>query len=234
MHKYFALIPAAGAGSRMQGGLPKQYRSLLGKPMLYYSAKRLCECPEISRVFVVLAPDDPFYAQYDLTSLGKKLSILFCGGDTRAASVSNGLCAMREDVEDNDWILVHDAARPCLGEIELNRLISELKDDTVGGLLAIPVTDTLKRADNEPRVIQTERRENLWRAQTPQMFRYTTLCKALNSISDSVATDEARAIEHLGLHPKLILGNSQNIKVTYAQDIAFAEMILTTMDKKCE
>jgi 2-C-methyl-D-erythritol 4-phosphate cytidylyltransferase len=232
MTKYFALIPAAGAGSRMQAGLPKQYRSLLGKPTLYYAAKRLCACPEIERVFVVLAPDDPFFIQHDWTSVGDKLNPIYCGGDTRAASVGNGLAAMVDDVMPNDWVLVHDAARPCLGEIELNRLISELKDDPVGGLLAIPVTDTLKRADAETRVIQTERRENLWRAQTPQMFRYQTLCDALDAISDNIATDEARAIENLGLHPKLVLGNSQNIKVTYSQDIAFAEMILTTMEKQ--
>lgn len=231
MAKTFALIPAAGTGSRMQGDLPKQYLPVLGRPMLYYSIKRLCESREIDRVYVVLAPDDSIFSQHEWREFGEKLAPLFCGGDTRAASVANGLAVMQPEVNPRDWVLVHDAARPCLEEADLNRLLSELSDDDVGGLLAIPVTDTLKRANSEPRVIQTERRENLWRAQTPQMFRYNTLEEALASISGGIATDEARAIENLGLRPKLVLGNNQNIKVTYPQDVKFAEVILKAMEK---
>ena len=139
----------------------------------------------------------------------------------------NGLKAAREAslFEDADWILVHDAARPCLGKVKLDKLMDELADDEVGGLLAVPVADTLKRSDANSRVERTESRENLWQAQTPQMFRFKLLMEALSMIGGATMTDDAGAIEALGLHPKLVLGDARNLKVTYPQDLALAELI---------
>ncbi len=174
MSKFFALIPAAGSGSRMGNELPKQYLSLANKPMIYHALKTLCQTPKIARVFVVLAPSDHDWHQYDWSEFAEKLIVLNCGGATRAESVLNGLVAAQNEciVDTNDWILVHDAARPCLSSSKLEKLIHELADDEVGGLLATPVADTLKRSNTYTRIQQTEPRENLWQAQTPQMFRY--------------------------------------------------------------
>jgi 2-C-methyl-D-erythritol 4-phosphate cytidylyltransferase len=226
MPRFFALIPAAGSGSRMANELPKQYLELSGRPLLYHSVERLCGHPQIQQVFVVLAQGDPHFARFDWQPFASKLKLLHCGGDTRAASVFNGLLAARDTIAASDWVLVHDAARPCLGTAELDRLIRELGDDATGGLLAVPVTDTLKRANRENQVMQTESRENLWQAQTPQMFRYRLLIEALRATDHTLATDEASAVEKLGLKPKLVMGDTRNLKVTYPQDLALAELIL--------
>ena len=224
--RYFALIPAAGSGSRMGSELPKQYLELAGAPMLQHAIKALCAHPKIEQVFVVLAADDAYFARYDWTPFDAKLRRLYCGGATRAASVLNGLHAIAPIVQPEDWILVHDAARPCLTQAHLNALIEELDDDEVGGLLAVPVADTLKRADAAARVIATAPRENLWQAQTPQMFRHGLLLRALEELGTDTPTDEARAVEHLGLTPKLVACDASNLKVTYAQDLKLAELIL--------
>ena len=224
--RYFALIPAAGSGSRMGSELPKQYLELAGAPMLQHAIKALCAHPKIEQVFVVLAADDAYFARYDWTPFDAKLRRLYCGGATRAASVLNGLHAIAPIVQPEDWILVHDAARPCLTQAHLNALIEELDDDEVGGLLAVPVADTLKRADAAARVIATAPRENLWQAQTPQMFRHGLLLRALEELGTDTPTDEARAVEHLGLKPKLVACDASNLKVTYAQDLKLAELIL--------
>ena len=229
MAKYHALIPAAGTGSRMGGGLPKQYLEIAGRPLLYHAARRLAAHPRIERVFVVLAPDDDRFARFDWDRCGGKLEPLYCGGETRAASVFNGLLAVNDALDAADWVLVHDAARPCLGAAELERLIGEIGDDATGGLLAIPLADTLKRASCEGRVLRTEPRENLWRAQTPQMFRYRLLVEALRASAPTAVTDEANAIEELGLHPRLVMGDARNLKVTYPQDLALAELVLKSM-----
>ncbi len=226
MPDYFALIPAAGIGTRIAADMPKQYLPLLGKPMLYHSISRLCQHPAIRRCYVVLAPDDELFARHDWSEFGGKLAPMFCGAPTRAGSVLNGLLAASHEIGANDWVLVHDGARPCLGADQLDKLMNELAADKIGGLLATPVSDTVKRADTEARVLQTERRENLWLAQTPQMFRFKLLLEALQSVNETVATDEARAIESLGFSPKLVGGESLNLKVTYAQDLALAELIL--------
>ena len=226
MSKFFALIPAAGSGSRMGDELPKQYLPLDNKPMIYYALKILCKTPQISRVFVVLAPYDHYWAQYDWSEFSEKLVVLNCGGATRAESVVNGLAASQHEctVDPNDWILVHDAARPCLSLSQLEKLINALENDEVGGLLAIPVADTLKRSDTEARVQHTESRENLWQAQTPQMFRYDLLTRALENTTK--ITDDASAIEALGYQPKLVHSDATNFKVTYPEDLALAELIL--------
>ena len=224
MPRHYAIVPAAGSGSRFGSEKPKQYLDLLGRPLIYHTLAALTACPDIERVWVVLAPDDPWWPQYDWSGLGAKLETVRCGGATRAESVTNGLQAAAMVAADDDWILVHDAARPCLSAAMLDSLISELADDPVGGILAVPVADTLKRADADQRVAATEPREGLWQAQTPQMFRYGQLQKSLkNEIS---VTDEAGAIEAAGLKPKLVRGDSTNLKVTWPADLALAAMIL--------
>jgi len=222
MTEYFALVPAAGSGSRMGGELPKQYLPLAGQPMIYHALATFCACAEICTVFVVLSPDDTQFHQYDWSDFGDKLQPLYCGGATRAESVMNGL--MAAELEPDEWVLVHDAARPCLTQAQLAHLIAESCEDPVGGILAVPVADTLKRADAAQRVAHTENREGLWQAQTPQMFRTGLLLQAL--LAAPKVTDEASAVEALGLHPKLVASETTNFKVTYPQDIKLAELLL--------
>lgn len=219
---FYALVPAAGFGARMGQELPKQYMALAGKPMIYHALATLCAHPEITTVFVVLAPNDEQWKTFDWSKFGDKLQPLYCGGQTRAESVLNGLLA--SELELDDWVLVHDAARPCLSTQQLSKLLDELRDDDVGGLLAVPVADTLKRADAKQRVDCTESRVGLWQAQTPQMFRNGLLVKALETAP--VVTDEASAVEALGLFPKLVSSDSTNFKVTYPQDMQLAELLL--------
>ena len=223
MSEFFALVPAAGSGVRMGGELPKQYLPLAGKPMIFHALEILCANTDINTVFVVLEPGDAHWHRFDWSHLGDKLQPLFCGGSTRAESVLNGL--MAAELEPDDWVLVHDAARPCLSQTQLVRLIAELCNDEVGGLLAVPVADTLKRADAGQRIAYTENRDGLWQAQTPQMFRTGLLLRALRATPN--VTDDASAVEALGLKPKLVASESTNFKVTYPQDIRLAEFLLT-------
>ncbi len=228
--RYFALVPAAGSGSRMGAvsgrSLPKQYLPLAGRPMIWHALSTLCSAPAISRVFVVLAPDDADWPEETMAALGDKLEVLRCGGETRALSVANGLRAMSGEVDGiaDDWVLVHDAARPCLTVAMIDRLIAEVGDDDAGGLLAVPVADTLKRGDEHGRAQQTVPREGLWQAQTPQMFRHRLLRDALDFAPR--VTDEASAIEALGLSPRLVTADISNLKVTYPLDLQLAEWIL--------
>ena len=212
----------------MGNELPKQYLSLNNRPMIYHAINTLYQNQLIAGVFVVLAPNDDEWFKYDWSEFSEKLIVLSCGGLTRADSVLNGLTAAKQKnlVDTNDWILVHDAARPCLTSIQLDQLINELSIDEVGGLLAVPVADTLKRSNTKNRVAHTESRENLWQAQTPQMFRYDLLTHALRSATSINVTDDASAVEALGFHPKLVLGDAYNFKVTYPQDLALAELII--------
>ncbi len=202
--------------------VPKQYLPLAGQPMIYHALNVLCSSPQITAVFVVLAPDDKWFNQYDWSAFGDRLQPLFCGGATRAESVANGLLV--SELELDDWVLVHDAARPCLTQAHVARLIGELSNDPVGGILAVPVADTLKRADHTTRIIRTESREQLWQAQTPQMFRAGLLAHALRNCLH--VTDDASAIEALGLQPRLVMGEPANLKVTYTQDLLLAELLL--------
>ena len=224
MPRHFAIVPAAGSGSRFGAEKPKQYLDLLGRPLIFHTLKALTACPDIERVWVVLAPDDPWWPRTDWSELGAKLETVRCGGATRAESVSNGLQAAAMVAADDDWVLVHDAARPCLSPAMLDALFADLANDPVGGILAVPVADSLKRADAEQRVAVTEPRDGLWQAQTPQMFRYGLLCDALQKCRD--VTDEAGAVEALGLRPKLVRGDATNLKVTYPADLPLAAMIL--------
>ncbi|MFZ2540990.1 MAG: 2-C-methyl-D-erythritol 4-phosphate cytidylyltransferase [Gallionella sp.] len=224
MSEFHALVPAAGFGVRMGHELPKQYLPLAGQPMIAHALNTLCASTEIATVFVVLAPDDTLFHRYDWTHLGDKLQPLFCGGELRAETVLNGLLA--SEIELDDWVLVHDAARPCLTHAHLAKLIAAVRDDAVGGILAVPVADTLKRgvSDGDDRILCTESREHLWQAQTPQMFRAGLLVQALQQNMNF--TDEASAVEALGLQPKLVACESSNLKVTYPQDLLLAELLL--------
>ncbi len=229
MSKIFALVPAAGSGARMGAALPKQYLALAGRPLLYHTLRQLCACAEIERVFVVLAAGDAFYARQDWQPFAARIEPLFCGGAARAASVFNGLLAVRDLLAADDWVLVHDAVRPCLPADALARLIGTLREDAVGGLLALPVVDTIKRADAEGFVLQTESRESLWQAQTPQMFRYRLLLEALRAVDPATTTDEASAVERLGRRPRLVAGDTRNLKVTYPHDLDLAALILQSL-----
>jgi 2-C-methyl-D-erythritol 4-phosphate cytidylyltransferase len=227
MTEFHALVPAAGSGARMGQELPKQYLPLAGQPMIAHALNTLCASPDISTVFVVLAPGDELFHRYDWSHFGDKLQTLYCGGELRSDTVRNGLIA--SELEPDDWVLVHDAARPCLTQAHLARLIADLRDDEVGGILAIPAADTLKRADEHQRILRTENREHLWQAQTPQMFRVGLLTQALQQVGSF--TDEASAVEALGLQPKLVTGDTRNFKVTYPQDMLLAELLLTQQGK---
>jgi 2-C-methyl-D-erythritol 4-phosphate cytidylyltransferase len=224
----FALIPAAGRGSRIDGAQPKQYLALAGKPMLWHAIASVCRAP-VDMVFAVLAPGDDAFKRHDWSAFAGRLEPLYCGGETRRDSVYNGLVAAMAAVDADDWVLVHDAARPCLPAADLARLHEECRDDAIGGILALPVADTVKRAGKDEagalRVTGTEDRAQLWLAQTPQMFRAGLLADALRKARGTV-TDEAAAIEQLGLRPRLVAGSRENLKVTYPEDVAMAAAIL--------
>ena len=227
--RHIALVPAAGSGSRMNSERPKQYLELLGRPLIRHSLEVLCASPGIDRVFVVLSVGDQEWDRHDWSDLEPKLGRLFCGGASRADSVLNGLRAISDQVAASDWILVHDAARPCLAPWHVDALLRELGQDQVGGLLAVPVADTLKRDDGHGHALQTVSREGLWQAQTPQMFRYMMLRRALERARG--VTDEASAIEAAGLRPRLVAGDATNLKVTYPLDLHVAEWILQNRNR---
>ncbi|MBK8740670.1 MAG: 2-C-methyl-D-erythritol 4-phosphate cytidylyltransferase [Betaproteobacteria bacterium] len=222
--RYFGLIPAGGRGSRFGGELPKQYQALHGRAILAYAIDALAVHTPLARVYVVHAEDDKRCVQ--VTGTGYRVTTMPCGGATRAASVRNGLASLRGELTDEDWVLVHDAVRPCLPKDALRRLLQEGGEDPVGGLLAIPVADTLKREDKNGRVAATEPRAGLWQAQTPQMFRYGVLWEAYQTFGGLDATDEAEAVEKIGKQPRLVLGSSANFKITFPADLLIAEAIL--------
>lgn len=231
---FHALIPAAGSGTRLAADRPKQYLPLAGRPMLWHSVKAVCR-PPIEMVFVVLSPGDTEFASHDWAAFGARLEPLYCGGETRRDSVYNGLVAAMAAIDADDWILVHDAARPCLPAPDLESLVAEVREDEVGGLLALPAADTIKKAAKDEagamRIAGTEDRAQLWLAQTPQMFRCGLLAQALRDARRAV-TDEAGAVEQLGLRPRLVAGSRENIKVTYPEDVGIAEAILARREEK--
>ncbi len=224
--RFFGLIPAAGAGARMGAECPKQYVPLAGKLMLMHVLDTFAFSSKIAHTFVVVSAEDGYIeeALSGAKHLDDRVTVIFEGGASRHQSVLNGLLAMRQQVGDGDWVLVHDAARPGLTSGLIDRLIDAVQSDEVGGLLALPVVDTLKRGDTEGRVEATVARDGLWAAQTPQMFRYALLRRALEQARE--VTDEASAIEALGLRPKLVEGSPRNFKVTLPHDVALAELHL--------
>lgn len=220
--RYFALIPAAGIGARIGADVPKQYLPLAGRPMLRHAAEAFLTSRKIAHLFIVVSADDGWVdGVFPPGTAG--VTLLRCGGATRRDSVLNGLQAIKEQVGADDWVLVHDAARPGITPQLIERLIAEVGDDSVGGLLALPVVDTVKRVAAGR--MTTVPRDGLWLAQTPQMFRHARLLRALLTNAD--VTDEASAIEALGLSPKLVEGHPRNRKVTVAADIALVELFLS-------
>jgi 2-C-methyl-D-erythritol 4-phosphate cytidylyltransferase len=191
--------------------------------MLWHAVRAVC-VPQVESIFVVLAPGDSEFARHDWSAFDGRLEPLYCGGEARRDSVYNGLVAAMGTVEADDWMLVHDAARPCLPRKDLENLMRETGNDEVGGILALPVAETVKRASKD-RIESTEDRASLWLAQTPQMFRAGLLAEALKR-AKGAPTDEASAVEQMGLKPRLVTGSRENLKVTWAGDLAIAESIL--------
>lgn len=223
---HWCVIPAAGAGRRAGGEQPKQYQDLAGRPMLLWTLEALAGHPAVAGLMVVLAPGDPFWSGMS-ECLGKPV-LATHGGAERAHSVLNGLRALPAAVAPRDWVLVHDAARPCLRRDDLSRLLELGTRHPVGALLAQPMSDTVKRADALDEVEATLARGNLWRAQTPQLFRRGELMAALDAMLSmgSLPTDESNALEVLGKKPLLVEGSVENLKVTSAIDRVLATAIL--------
>jgi len=218
--RYHAVVPAAGGGTRLGAEVPKQYLDLGGETMLHRTIEALLAESRLQSVVVVVSPDDerrPVAGRFDA-----RVRFAAVGGTTRADSVAAGIEQL--DADADDWVLVHDAARPGLSATALARLIDEVGDDAVGGLLALPIADTVKRCDDEGRVCATVDRERLWAAQTPQMFRVGVLRQALCGERLGI-TDEASAVERLGLRPLLVRGEPTNFKVTLAEDLAMASAL---------
>ncbi len=219
----WALIPCAGTGSRSGAAGPKQYQILAGQPMVLHTLQAFAEVARVDQTLVVVSPDDSFFQTPQ--AVNASFLIAACGGSTRAASVFNGLNALlAEGAVAHDWVLVHDAARCLITPAQINQLLDACLRDEVGGLLALPLPDTLKAAQ-AGRVSATLPRADKWLAQTPQMFRIGSLLEALELAGDAI-TDESSAIEAMGLNPKLVAGSAQNFKVTYPEDFELAQAVL--------
>jgi 2-C-methyl-D-erythritol 4-phosphate cytidylyltransferase len=228
MTRRWIVVAAAGGGARF--GAAKQYADFDGKPLLARTLERLARI-DAEAIIVALAADDEQFGR----AIGERAGVeaIACGGATRAVTIRNALRALSSRCRDDDWILVHDAARPCVPAEALARLVDETGDDPVGGLLALPLGDTLKRAQPQAqpaRVLRTEPRAGLWLAQTPQMFRYRVLCDAYAIEASRDCTDDAQAVEALAAAgacamPRLVAGSPQNVKVTYREDLALAAAI---------
>ncbi|GAB4305500.1 MAG: 2-C-methyl-D-erythritol 4-phosphate cytidylyltransferase [Methylophaga sp.] len=222
----WAVVPAAGIGSRMQADRPKQYLLLNDKPLLQHTLERLASHPRINGIVVALAEQDPWWAGLDL-QLDCEL-LIADGGRERADSVLNAVDKLAGHISGDPWLLVHDAARPCLRHSDIDRMLEQLQAHEVGGILGIPITETVKRVDEQQRIVETVDRRGIWRAATPQMFRLQLLKQALKAAAEqgTPVTDEASAIELAGLRPMMVEGHQDNIKVTLPQDLALARLYL--------
>jgi len=222
----WAIVPAAGVGRRMGGGLPKQFLTLGGHTVLEHSLEALWQAINLKGV-VLVSDGHPALASIQ-TRFSQRRLLRAPGGQQRCHSVVNGLAALQQKARAEDWVLVHDAARPCVRQQDLLQLQQAVKDRAVGGLLGFPVHDTMKRADREGVVQATVDRRGLWHACTPQMFRYGLLCEALQKALDDgyEVTDEASAMEHAGHRPLMVESHTDNIKITRAADLPLAEFIL--------
>lgn len=242
--RLFALIPCAGSGSRAGTSIPKQYQPLAGRAMIWHTLSAFLACPDISRILLVLAPQDNWFAEHAPPYARDMHPVMHAqvGGNSRAESVRNGLLHLQaHGAQAHDWVLVHDAARCLVTPQQIMRLIAACRNDRVGGLLALPLPDTLKAQAaqppqqdgsahlDDPRVATTIARSDKWLAQTPQMFRLSVLLQALESglqHAPEQITDESSAVERLGLQPRLVCGSAQNFKITYPEDFALAEAVL--------
>ncbi len=224
--RYWAIVPAAGIGKRVGGDLPKQYLPLAGRSVIEHTLYRLSLQPRLTEIVVVLSKDDSSWRKLHLDWISKPVRTVIGGGE-RCHSVLNGLKSISDSAADNDWVLVHDAARPCLRPCDIENLILECQDDA-GGLLGVPVKDTMKQVDAMQRITSTLPRDHLWHALTPQMFRYKDLVLALSKLLDknTIVTDEAMAMELAGHQAKMVFGYADNIKITYPEDLVLAEFYL--------
>jgi len=224
--KFWAIIPAAGVGSRMQSDCPKQYLTINNKTVVEHTLDCFLNNPLIESTCIAIGDHDEYWQSLDLESQKKLIKVQ--GGHERCHSVFNALLMLMPMADQNDWVLVHDAARPCLRLEDIKHLIDSLHADEVGGLLATPVKDTMKRSDQNDIILETVDRDNLWHALTPQMFRLGALYNAMRSALDSgsIITDEASAIELSGLSPRLIEGHADNIKITRPEDLQLASFYL--------
>ena len=221
----WVVVPAAGVGRRFGGDTPKQYQQLLGKPVIEHTLERLLELDDAQTVVAVSSVD----TQWQKLSVFQSPRIqTVIGGDERADSVRLALETLQGKAKQDDWVLVHDVARPCVRVQDIKNLLAQLANHKVGGVLATPVSDTLKRVLNQPDIDSTEDRSQLWAAQTPQMFRYGLLLESLQAAVEQQRqpTDESAAIEQLGYTPSVVEGSRDNIKITRLEDMAIAEAIM--------
>ena len=228
--RYFALLPTAGVGARLGADGPKQYLTVGGKPLLRHAVDAFRASPLVAHTYVVVSPGDMLIDAVLPPDLDG-VTVLRCGGATRMDSVLNGLRAVQGQVRDTDLVMVHDAARPGLTPALIEKLVQGVGDHPAGGLLALPVVDTVKRVGDIAPAVTTVPRAGLWLAQTPQMFSYALLLRALDAAANTAPdanaiTDDASAVEMLGLSPRLIEGHPRNLKVTLPADIGIAEMYL--------
>ena len=224
MQNIHLIIPAAGESSRMGSNTPKQFSNFHGKTILEFVESIFSKLAAINTITIALNKNQKY-----IESLGcqfsKKTTLINCGGSTRSETVRNALRVVGEDIQKKDWIMVHDAARVGITESLINNFIRELGDDKVGGILAVPAIDTVKRVDKKQQIIRTVKRDEIWLAQTPQMFRFDILKDALASFKGN-PTDESEAIEALGLSPKVVKGNLLNFKITYPEDLMRVERLI--------
>ncbi|MSP26895.1 MAG: 2-C-methyl-D-erythritol 4-phosphate cytidylyltransferase [Methylococcales bacterium] len=222
--QFWAVVPAAGVGKRMNADRPKQYLDLAGKTVIEHTLLRLLHADVFTAVAVAISEEDPYWSELSVASHEKIIRAK--GGKERADSVLSGLHAIRNHAQDEDWVLVHDAARPCITSSDIHHLIDSLVDDDVGGILALPCADTLKNVDAK-NILGTADRSHIWRALTPQMFRYGSLKTALEfAVGTPAITDEASALELQGVQPKIVEGRPDNIKITRPEDLALAQFFM--------
>jgi len=229
---YWAVIPAAGAGTRMGSDIPKQYLKLRDKYILEHTLQIFCRHEKIQGIVVVLAENDPYWGSLEIADNAKILTTV--GGVERCHSVQNGLRQLAKTAGADDWVMVHDAARPCLRSADIDKLIDTLSSGADGGILATPVKDTIKRAGPANQIAETVDRHGLWHALTPQMFRLSKLVSALDeAISKKLlVTDEAQAMELSGEAPVIIQGHPDNIKITNPHDLPLAELFLSLQERE--
>ena len=233
-HTYWAIVPAAGIGKRMGSDIPKQYLKLHGKTIIEHTLQRLSQVDLIEGIVVAIARDDPWWPDLPI-EIDKPLNVVH-GGAERCHTVQNGLYALKGKCTPDDWVLVHDAARPCVRVEDINLMIKTLNTHEAGGLLGMPVRDTMKRTNEKNQIQKTVDRDNLWHALTPQMFRYGLLNQALEqALNDQfLVTDEASAMEHAGFSPLMVEGHGDNIKITRPEDLMLAEFYLQHQQKQYE
>ncbi|MEM7252608.1 MAG: 2-C-methyl-D-erythritol 4-phosphate cytidylyltransferase [Pseudomonadota bacterium] len=226
--RYWAVVPAAGHGSRFGGPTPKQYLTIGSRSVLEHTLHRLNESEVFEAIVVATSDGDEHWS--DIERRLPFACIRAVGGRERSDSVLSGLDALGAHAQDDDWVLVHDAARPCLRVDDIHAMIQVLNTDAVGGILAAAVRDTMKRVDEAGRIIETVSRDRLWAALTPQMFRYRLLHTALSaSVRDGITiTDEAQAIEYAGHVPRVVSGSPDNIKITHPDDLRLAAQFIAS------